>query len=85
MISPTAVRVARISGTGVGVGEIEGDGDACGDTTVSSVGRATAEAAEVPFFVVPWGGGPGVSVAPGHRLTRLGDLLQQGRNATAAG
>ena len=53
-----------------------------GDTNVD---RVTAEAAGVPFYVVPWGGGPGVSVAPGHRLTRLADLLQQGRNATAAG
>ena len=45
--------------------------------------RATAEAAGVPFYVVPWGGGPGVEVPTGHRLTRLGDLLQQGRIAAA--
>ena len=53
-----------------------------GDTRVD---QATAQAAEVPFYVVPWGGGAGVEVAPGHRLTRLADLLQHGRKATAAG
>ena len=51
-----------------------------GDTRVD---QATARAAGVPFYVVPWGGGPGVEVPTGHRLTRLGDLLQQGRIAAA--
>ncbi len=49
-----------------------------GDTGVD---RATAEAAEVPFFVVPWGNGPRVPVADGQRLTRIADLLQHTRPA----
>ena len=49
-----------------------------GDTRVD---QATARAAGVPFYVVPWGGGPGVEVPPGHRLTRLADLLQHGQIA----
>ena len=53
-----------------------------GDTRVD---QATAAAARVPFYAVPWGGGAGVEVAQGHRLTRLADLLQHGRKATAAG
>lgn len=53
-----------------------------GDTPVD---QATARAAAVPFYSVPWGGGAGVDVVPGHRLTRLADLLQHERKATAAG
>lgn len=53
-----------------------------GDTRVD---QATARAAAVPFYVVPWGGGAGVDVASGQRLTRLSDLLQHGPNPTAAG
>lgn len=43
-----------------------------GDTRVD---HQTAQAAGVPFFVVPWGGGAGVDIAPEHRLRRLADLL----------
>jgi len=43
-----------------------------GDTNVD---RLTAEGAEVPFFVVPWGGGESVAVAQSQRLSRLADLL----------
>ncbi|NUT59877.1 HAD-IA family hydrolase [Herbaspirillum sp. C9C3] len=43
-----------------------------GDTPVD---QATAEAAGVPFFVVPWGGGGEVQVLPSQRLRRLRDLL----------
>ncbi|BEV15440.1 HAD hydrolase-like protein [Herbaspirillum sp. DW155] len=43
-----------------------------GDTPVD---QATAAAAGVPFFVVPWGGGSEVQVLPGQRLRRLIDLL----------
>ena len=43
-----------------------------GDTGVD---QATARAAGVPFFVVPWGGGPAVDAAPAARLGRLRDLL----------
>lgn len=53
-----------------------------GDTHVD---QATAVAAAVPFYVVPWGGGAGVEVASGYRLTRLADLLQHEQKATAAG
>ncbi|RWR15431.1 HAD family hydrolase [Paenirhodobacter populi] len=52
-----------------------------GDTRVD---QATAAAAGVPFYVVPWGGGAEVAVPAGHRLTRLADLLQHGRKASAA-
>lgn len=52
-----------------------------GDTNVD---RATAEAAGVPFFVVPWGAGASVDVPAGHRLTRLADLLQHDPRPTAA-
>lgn len=41
----------------------------------SAIDQATALAAEVPFFVVPWGGGARVKVADGYRLTRLRDLI----------
>ncbi len=41
----------------------------------SGIDQATALAAEVPFFVVPWGGGARVKVADGHRLTRIRDLI----------
>ena len=41
----------------------------------SGIDQATAQAAAVPFFVVPWGGGAGVQVAEGYRLNRLRDLL----------
>ena len=40
----------------------------------SGIDQATALAAEVPFFVVPWGSGAKVKVADGFRLTRLSDL-----------
>jgi phosphoglycolate phosphatase len=43
-----------------------------GDT---SVDQAAATGAGVPFFVVPWGGGPKVRVSHGQRLSRLADLL----------
>ena len=43
-----------------------------GDTAVDA---ATAEAADAPFFVVPWGGGPLVEASRGRRVTRLLDLL----------
>jgi phosphoglycolate phosphatase len=48
-----------------------------GDT---SVDKATALAAGVPFYVVPWGGGRNVEVQQGFRLTRLADFLN--RNGT---
>ena len=41
----------------------------------SGIDQATALAAEVPFFVVSWGGGARVMVADGYRLTRLGDFI----------
>ncbi len=44
-----------------------------GDT---SVDQATAQAAGMPFYAVPWGGGDAVTVAPDHRLSRLADLLE---------
>lgn len=43
-----------------------------GDTVVD---QNTARAANVPFYSVPWGGGSGLDVAEGLRLTRLSDLL----------
>lgn len=45
-----------------------------GDTRVDQM---TAQAAGVPFFVVPWGGGPLVEILPEQRLNRLADLLQR--------
>ncbi len=61
-----------------GMGLAPGSWAYVGDTAVD---QATAKAAGVPFYVVPWGGGPQVKTTPDHRLTRLSDLLQQGRNA----
>ncbi|GAB1584304.1 HAD-IA family hydrolase [Phyllobacterium phragmitis] len=43
-----------------------------GDTNVD---KATAEAADAPFFVVPWGGGADVEVKQHQRLTRIADLM----------
>ena len=40
----------------------------------SGIDQATAQAAGVAFFVVPWGGGAKVEVAERYRLTRLRDL-----------
>lgn len=40
----------------------------------SEIDQATALAAHVPFFAVPWGGGAKVKVAKGFRLARLRDL-----------
>jgi phosphoglycolate phosphatase len=48
-----------------------------GDTVVD---QATAEAAGVPFYVVPWGGGADVDVAPIYRLRGLSDLLKLAQN-----
>ncbi|BBP76696.1 phosphoglycolate phosphatase [Pseudomonas gingeri NCPPB 3146 = LMG 5327] len=45
-----------------------------GDTRVDQM---TAYAAGVPFFVVPWGGGPHVDISAEQRLNRLADLLQR--------
>ncbi|CNB24571.1 HAD family hydrolase [Yersinia similis] len=45
-----------------------------GDTEVD---QHVAEAAGVPFFVVPWGGGSNVEVAREQRLNRVADLLQR--------
>jgi phosphoglycolate phosphatase len=44
-----------------------------GDTAVD---QNTALGAGVPFFVVPWGGGPLVHISQKQRLSRLADLLQ---------
>ncbi len=41
----------------------------------SGIDQTTARAANVPFFVVPWGSGPRVEVAGRYRLTRLRDLI----------
>ena len=41
----------------------------------SGIDQATAQAAGVPFFVVPWGGGAQVKIVDGCRLTRLRDLI----------
>ena len=46
-----------------------------GDTNVD---KATADAISATFFVVPWGGGAGVEVEPGQRLTRIADLMAYG-------
>ncbi|MBB5223056.1 phosphoglycolate phosphatase [Amaricoccus macauensis] len=54
------------------MGLAEGTWGYVGDTDID---RATAEAAGVPFFLVPWGASAEVNVAPERRLTRLGDLL----------
>lgn len=47
----------------------------------NEIDRATAEAAGVPFFLVPWGASTGVAVAAEQRLTRLADLLSRCRVA----
>ncbi|MBD8556029.1 HAD-IA family hydrolase [Rhizobium sp. CFBP 8762] len=53
-----------------------------GDTNVD---KATADATQAPFFVVPWGGGAEVAVNADQRLTRIADLLAFGpRQDTAA-
>lgn len=52
-----------------------------GDT---SVDKATALAAGVPFYVVPWGGGRNVDVQQGFRLTRLADFLNRNRTGNRA-
>jgi phosphoglycolate phosphatase len=44
-----------------------------GDT---SIDQQAALGANVPFFVVPWGGGPAVDVSLEQRLKRLADLLK---------
>lgn len=49
-----------------------------GDT---SVDQQTAQGAGVPFFVVPWGGGPLVKTLPAQRLSRLADLLPSSPNS----
>lgn len=54
------------------MGLTAGDYAYVGDTAVD---RATAAAAGVAFFAVPWGGGPLVEVADGFRLRRLLDLM----------
>jgi len=41
----------------------------------SNVDKATAGAIGAPFFVVPWGTGSSVEVAPEQRLARISDLL----------
>lgn len=51
-----------------------------GDTPVD---QAAARDAQVPFYVVPWGGGAEVSVDPAHRLGRLADLLSLTRKAAS--
>lgn len=53
-----------------------------GDTVVD---QATAQAADVPFYVVPWGGGAEVDVAPVYRLRGLADLLKLANNTTKRG
>jgi phosphoglycolate phosphatase len=60
---------------------VAGDWAYVGDTCVDQM---AAEAAGVPFFVVPWGGGPNVDVSQTQRLSRLADLLQQGAIVHAA-
>lgn len=45
-----------------------------GDTEVD---KATAAAAGVPFYVVPWGGGGEIDVSPAFRLTRLANFLHR--------
>jgi len=42
-----------------------------GDTHVD---QSTAQAANMPFYAVPWGTGAALPVAPQYRLTRLADL-----------
>jgi phosphoglycolate phosphatase len=54
---------------------VAGDWAYVGDTCVD---QQAAEAAGVPFFVVPWGGGPNVETSQEQRLSRLADLLRRG-------
>lgn len=52
-----------------------------GDTEVDS---ACAKSAGVPFFIVPWGGGPDVDDTGATRISRLSDLLHHlGREPAA--
>ncbi len=46
-----------------------------GDTNID---KATAGAIDAPFFVVPWGTGASVEVAPQQRLNRIADLIAYG-------
>ena len=64
--------VAECMGLGAGTWGYVGD---------TEIDRATAEAAGVAFFLVPWGASAGVAVAPDRRLTRLADLLPRSRAA----
>lgn len=50
-----------------------GDWVYVGDTPID---QAAAKGAEVPFYVVPWGGGAEVSVDPAYCLSGLADLLR---------
>lgn len=52
-----------------------------GDTAVD---KATAAAAGVPFYAVPWGGGREIEVLPEFRLTRLADLLHRDTTTNVA-
>lgn len=54
------------------MGLAEGSWAYVGDTNVD---KATAGAIGAPFFVVPWGTGSSVEVAPEQRLARISDLL----------
>ncbi|OAN71729.1 phosphoglycolate phosphatase, bacterial [Rhodobacteraceae bacterium EhC02] len=60
------------------MGLANGDYIYVGDTVVD---QATAQAAGVPFYVVPWGGGRDVVVAPGHRLNGLSELVKLAQHA----
>lgn len=51
-----------------------------GDTGVD---QAAASGADVPFYVVPWGGGAEVPVAPQYRLTGLAALLKLPQRAAS--
>ncbi|TBU78459.1 HAD-IA family hydrolase [Phytopseudomonas daroniae] len=53
---------------------VAGDWAYVGDTRVD---QKAAEGAGVPFFVVPWGGGPNVETSQEQRLSRLADLLRR--------
>lgn len=52
-----------------------------GDTDVD---RATAVGAAVPFYAVPWGGGPKITAIGDFRLTRLADLLHRDAETSVA-
>lgn len=73
------IAVAEAMGLPVGEGAV--NWAYVGDTAVD---QATADAARVPFFVVPWGGGALVDVPPFQRLSRLADLVQFGPRAAVA-